>query len=526
VNLPRCAGILLHPTSLPSRYGIGDFGPEAYRFIDQLASAGITLWQVLPLGPTGSGDSPYQAFSAFAGEPLLISPEVLVQEELLEASDLESAPEFDVESTDYPKVAAWKLPLLAKAYHQWQSTKRNKRPYQQFCADHVSWLDDYALFMALREHFGRDRSWTDWEKDVVQRNPAALARYRERLNNEVECQKFWQYLFYCQWGDLRRYCREHQVRIMGDIPIYVSQESADVWAHPRQFLLNDSRKPQAVSGVPPDYFSETGQLWGNPIYNWSEMERSGFDWWVNRFSGTFKLYDALRVDHFRGFEAFWQVPATEKTAVNGEWVKAPGEKLFEAVQSKLGQLEIIAENLGVITPEVESLREKFGYPGMAILQFAFGIEGNAATYRPHNLERNVVLYTGTHDNDTIMGWWNSEGGDSTRTEEDIRREKEFTQEYLGPNDEPMNWNMLRALYSSVARVAVAPMQDILGLGSESRMNRPGVGAGNWRWRMLPDAFTSEYQKKLHGFSYLYDRLPASAKSSDQAASSPSADNAA
>lgn len=507
MNLPRCAGILLHPTSLPSRYGVGDFGPEAYRFADQLGAAGQTLWQVLPLGPVGNGNSPYQSFSAFAGEPLFISPELLVRDGLLAERDLDQAPDFPAGIVRYEAVRNWKLPLLEQAHRTFLATTKpsDRQLFDQFCADQSAWLEDYALFVSLRNAFGPDRNWTTWDQAIVRRSPAALARYRESLRQELDCQKFWQFLFYRQWEELRQYCTRRGIRVLGDIPIYVSQDSADVWAHPKQFLLDENSRPTVVSGVPPDYFSETGQLWGNPIYNWDEMVRSGFEWWIDRFRGTFRLYDAVRVDHFRGFEAFWQIPSGENTAINGKWVNAPGEKLFRAVIAELGPVEIVAENLGVITPEVEALREKFGFPGMAILQFAFTVDGSAASYRPHNLVRNVLAYTGTHDNDTTLGWWESRGGD-TRSEDDVRKEKEFTMKYLGPGDEPMNWKMIRALQSSVARVVVIPIQDVLGLGNEARMNKPGVANGNWTWRMLPNAFTLRMQQQLREFATLYDRL--------------------
>lgn len=462
---------------------------------------------MLPLGPVGSGNSPYQSFSAFAGDPMFISLDFLARDGLLSEADLSHAPAFPGESLSYDQVRAWRMPLLTKAYEKF-ATSKERRAFDQFCADHASWLEDYALFMALRDKFGCEKSWTDWEPDVVRRNPAALARYRRELAGAVECHKFWQFTFYQHWDALRSHSSEAGVRIMGDIPIYVSQNSADVWSHPKQFLLDESGQPTAVSGVPPDYFSEDGQLWGNPIYNWEEMGRSGFEWWINRFRGTFRLFDVLRVDHFRGFEAFWEVPAEDKTAKNGKWVKAPGEKLFRAVAAELGELEIVAENLGDITPEVEELREKLNFPGMAILQFAFGIEGNAASYRPHNLIRRVVAYTGTHDNDTTLGWWNSSGGDSTRGDDDVQREKQFTEKYLGPGSEPMNWKMIRALQGSVAQLAVIPMQDVLGLGSEARMNRPGVANGNWEWRMKEGAFTQEMQERLLELATLYDRVPA------------------
>jgi 4-alpha-glucanotransferase len=487
---------------------VGDFGPGAFQLADQLAAAGISIWQVLPLGPTGFGNSPYQSFSAFAGEPILISPDLLVEDGLLNSADVRDTPEFCERSVDYEKVREWKLARLLTAFENFacHRTGEELHSFQQFCADQANWLDDYALFMVLRSHFD-DETWTRWDRPFALRNPGALAKAREKYAAEIECQKFWQFLFYKQWLNLRRHCSGKGIRIVGDIPIYVSHDSADVWAQPTQFQLDESGNSLLVSGVPPDYFSETGQLWGNPIYNWQEMERSGFHWWIQRFRGTFHLYDALRIDHFRGFEAFWEVPATEKTAVNGRWVKAPGEKLFRTVTAALGEMEIIAENLGVITPEVEALRMKFNYPGMAILQFAFGIEGNAANYRPHNLERQVVAYTGTHDNDTTVGWWNSSGGDSTRSEEDIRKEKEFVEQYLGDSNESIEWRMMRALFGSVAQIAVVPMQDILGLGSESRMNRPGVATGNWSWRMLPNEFSQDLIQRLRVLMETYDRVP-------------------
>ncbi len=338
MNLPRSTGILLHPTSLPSRFGIGDFGPAAFSFADQLANAGQSLWQVLPMCPTGEGNSPYQSYSAFAGETLLISPEILVEEGVLAKADLAHAPKFPQDKVDYSGVREWKTPLLQKAYQSFRGARSREieHEFQQFCADHGAWLDDYALFVALREHIGGSGNWTSWDKDLSRRNPATVARYREQLSDAIERQKYWQFLFYKQWASLRRHCAKRGIRIIGDIPIYVSHDSSDVWAHAQQFLLDADGNPAAVSGVPPDYFSKTGQLWGNPIYNWEEMERSGFDWWIERFRGTFRLYDALRVDHFRGFDAYWEVPAGEATAVNGKWVKAPGERLFNAVTTALG----------------------------------------------------------------------------------------------------------------------------------------------------------------------------------------------
>ena len=510
MKLQRTSGILLHPTSLASPFGIGDFGDAAFRFADDLNAAGQGLWQILPLGPAGSGNSPYQAFSAFAGNPLLISPELLVRERYLSEDDLSDAPSFPGKRIDYELVRQWKIPLLTKAYRNFRhkASVEQKRSYKKFCSEHKAWLEDYALFMALHQHFGPDQSWTGWDKDLVTRAPAALKDWRHKLKDDIECQRFQQFEFYRQWDALRQYSKERGIAIMGDIPIYVSHESSDVWAHKEQFCLDEAGNPTEVSGVPPDYFSETGQLWGNPIYRWPEMQRSGFKWWIERFRGTFRLVDLVRLDHFRGFEAYWAVPAAEQTAVNGRWVKAPGRELFRAVTKKLKQPHIVAENLGDITPEVEDLRQEFNFPGMAVLQFGFGTDPQAATFRPHNFERELFAYTGTHDNDTVMGWWTSEGGDSTRTPEDVCKEKAVTRRYLGPNEEPINWKMIRVLAGSVARVAIVPMQDVLGLGSESRMNMPGVGEGNWSWRMKPGAFTTEFQDRLRDLAEIYERVPA------------------
>ncbi|MBV9301203.1 MAG: 4-alpha-glucanotransferase [Acidobacteriaceae bacterium] len=509
MNLPRSSGILLHPACLPSRFGIGDFGSEAFRFADQLASAGQTIWQMLPLGPTGYGDSPYQLFSAFAGNPLFISPELLARDGFLDHRDLESAPDFPNHIIEYDRVSDWKLPLLEKAYREFRdkAEPEAQHAFDEFCREQAAWLDDYALFIALKHAFGSAYSWTDWDDDLVRRKPSALAHWREKLRDEIQCQEFWQFEFYHQWHALRKYSHTRGLSLMGDIPIYVAHDSSDVWAHPEHFYLNESGKPAVVSGVPPDYFSATGQLWGNPIYRWPEMERSGFSWWTERFRAMFRLFDVVRLDHFRGFQAYWEVPANETTAINGRWVEGPGSALFRAVTEQLGELEIVAENLGVITPEVEAIRHEFNFPGMAILQFGFGKDPQACSFRPHNYERDLFAYTGTHDNDTVVGWWNSEGGDSTRTPEDVRKEKDFALEYLGPGGESIHWKMIRSLLSSVARAAIVPMQDVLGLGSESRMNKPATLGGNWRWRMLPGAFTSDHQARLRKLCIAYDRIP-------------------
>lgn len=464
---------------------------------------------MLPLGPAGAGNSPYQAFSAFAGNPLLISPELLVREGYLQPKDIRDTPCFHEEQVDYDLVGRWKATLLDNAFLNFRehATEAQKKAFNEFCAEHKNWLEDYALFMALRQEFGGDRSWTDWDEPLVKRDRAALRKWQKELKDEIDKQRFLQFEFYRQWDALRNYCAARGIAIMGDIPIYVSHESSDVWAHPEQFYLDEQGKPLQVSGVPPDYFSETGQLWGNPIYHWAEMERSRFKWWIERFRGTFRLFDLVRLDHFRGFEAYWAVPAAEKTAMNGEWIKAPGEKLFRAAKKALGHLQVVAENLGDITAEVEQLRRKFDFPGMAVLQFAFGTDPQAATFRPHNFERELFAYTGTHDNDTVMGWWTSDGGDSTRWAEDVQKEKAVARQYVGPADEAINWKLIRLLWGSVAHAAVVPMQDILGLGSASRMNMPGVGKGNWSWRMKAGAFTLEYQQHLRDLTEIYERMP-------------------
>jgi 4-alpha-glucanotransferase len=456
--MDRAAGILMHPTSLPSRYGIGDLGPSAYRFVDWLAAEGMRIWQVLPLGPVGYGESPYQLFSAFAGNPLLLSLEELGCEA--------DPPAFCEDRVEFERVVPWKMDALRRAC--------NRGPAPSTALD-PPWLDPFARFMALKVANG-GVAWTDWKR-AIQPDPA-----------EVEFQKFLQREFTRQWRALKSYCGERRIRIMGDVPIYVATDSADVWAQPEVFRFD------AVGGVPPDYFSATGQLWGNPIYRWDRMAADGYAWWIDRMRAAFEIYDFVRMDHFRGFEAYWEVPAGESTAINGRWVKGPGSTLFRALEKALGPLPVVAENLGVITPEVEAIREEFGFPGMAVLQFAFGKDPQAPTFQPHNYPRNVAAYTGTHDNDTAMGWWNSEGGDSTRTPEDVKAEKAKARAYLDTDGRRMNQTMIRALMASVADTVVFPMQDVLGLGSAARMNTPSVASGNWRWRMTESEFS-----KLPGF---------------------------
>ena len=473
----RSSGILLHPTSLPGPYGIGDLGTEAYRFADWLAAAGQRIWQVLPLGPTGYGESPYQLFSAFAGNPLLLSLDTLVP-----ASDLEGMPHFPEDRVDFESVIPWKTALLRQAFDAFHPTEE----FDAFCHDHAAWLDDFARFMALKEANG-GVEWAAWDSR------------RQADARDIAYHKFLQFEFFRQWHSLKLYCHGLGIRMMGDIPIYVAADSADVWAHREWFRLD------AVAGVPPDYFSATGQLWGNPLYRWDALAKDAYRWWIERMRATLAMFDLVRMDHFRGFEAFWEVPAGETTAIHGRWVKGPGADLFRALEAALGKLPVVAENLGVITPEVEAIRAEFGFPGMAILQFAFGKAPQGPSFRPHNYERNLVAYTGTHDNDTVMGWWHSAGGDSTRTPQDVEEEKARARAYLATDGREINQVMIRALMESVADTVLFPAQDVLGLGSEARMNIPSVASGNWRWRMKPGALGAEHAERLKEMVTLYGR---------------------
>jgi 4-alpha-glucanotransferase len=505
---PRSSGILLHPTSLAGPHGIGDFSPWAYRFVDFLHSAGQKLWQVLPLNPTGYGDSPYQALSARAGNPLMISLECLADQGILTRNDLRRTPAFPVEAVDYGAVIGFKMPLLRKAAANFlaSASVAVRRQFEDFCQANASWLNDVSLFMALKEAHDL-ASWNHWPSEIATRQPEAVKRWSERLAPSLETHRFFQFAFFQQWQELRRYGRERGIRIVGDCPIYVAHDSADVWCDRQFFLLDEQGNPRKVAGVPPDYFSATGQLWGNPIYNWPLLKQTGYQWWIERLRAALLLYDFVRIDHFRGFEAYWEVPTTETTAVNGSWVQGPGRELFSVLRQELGSLPIIAENLGVITPEVEAIRREFAFPGMAILQFAFGTDPQAPAFRPHNYLRDLVAYTGTHDNDTVVGWWTGSGaGDSTRTPEEVAREHDFARTYLGVRDgDPIHWIMIRSIMASVARMAMVPMQDVLGLGSEARMNLPGTPSGNWRWRMRPGAATSEIAARLREMATAYER---------------------
>jgi 4-alpha-glucanotransferase len=509
MKFQRSSGVLLHPTSLPGPYGAGDLGQEAFSFIEFLAEAGQKIWQVLPLNPTGYGDSPYQCFSAFAGNPLLISLDLLAEQGLLSPEDLATVPVLPTQSIDYGAVIAFRFAMLRKAAEGFfaaldrDGERRGK--YEAFCAEHVDWLEDYALFMAAKDAHG-GVSWTRWDSKLAAREPAALALWSERLAGEVAAYKFWQFEFFRQWGALHEECNRRGIRIMGDVPIYVAHDSTDVWSAPQLFWLDEQGNPLKVSGVPPDYFSATGQLWGNPTYRWERLRADGFRWWMERVRGVMRLFDLVRIDHFRGFEAYFEISAGETTAVNGIWVKGPGMELFEALEREFGELPIVAENLGNITAEVEAIRERFNFPGIAILQFGFGTDPQGPSFRPHNYERNLVAYTGVHDNDTTVGWWTSGIADSTRSEDDLRREHEFASAYLNLREgEEIQWAMIRALMASVADTVLVPMQDVLGLGGEARMNLPGRMGGNWKWRYEREQLRPEMAGRLRALTELYER---------------------
>ena len=488
MNWGRTSGILLHVTSLPGKYGIGELGPEAYAFAEWLAAAGQHVWQVLPLGPVGYGESPYQLYSAFAGNPMLLSMDTLVAREWLAESDLSRVPRFATQRVEFERVVPWKTRLLRKAFEAFRegTLATDRHEFDTFRQQNCAWLDDFARFMALKEAHD-NVAWTEWGRAT---GPAEA---------DIEYHQFLQFEFFRQWDALKAHATKLGIHLMGDLPIYMAHDSADVWAHPALFRFD------AVAGVPPDYFSATGQLWGNPLYRWDRIAADGYRWWIERMRAALRQFDAIRMDHFRGFEAYWEVPAGETTAVNGRWIPGPGAELFRVLTAELGPLPVVAENLGVITPEVEALRHEFGFPGMAILQFAFGTDPQAPTFKPHNYIPNLVAYTGTHDNDTAEGWWHSEGGDSTRTAEDIQAEKAHARAYLAAGPHQVHWELIRALMVSVAETALVPMQDVLGLGSEARMNTPSTASGNWRWRCRPGAFTEELAKRLRELATLYGR---------------------
>ncbi len=505
----RASGVLLHPTSLPGGFGIGDLGPGAFEFIDLLASAGQRLWQVLPLGPTGYGDSPYQCFSAFAGNPLLISLERLIEDGLLTKTEARNQHVSTPGSVDFAAVLAHRRALWPRVLDRFETAGRPAMHdrFDRFCRAQASWLEDFALFMGVKDAHAQ-ATWTAWEPDIARRDPSAVARWSVRCAREIRLHKLAQFLFFEQWQGVRDACRARSIQIMGDLPIFVAHDSADVWAHRELFRLDSDGRPTVLAGVPPDYFSATGQLWGNPHYRWDVLAQTGYGWWIDRFRALLAMVDRVRIDHFRGFEASWEVPGHAATAEQGVWVAGPSASLFEAVRSALGmdRLPFVAENLGVITPKVEALRERLGFPGMAILQFAFGNDPQAPDFKPHNYPRNLVVYTGTHDNDTTVGWWTGGDGHDTRSDSEIENERERARRYLGFDGREMHWEFIRAALASVADTAIVPAQDLLGLGSEARMNRPGTASGNWRWRLVPGQLDRRTAQRLAVMAETYDRV--------------------
>ncbi|MEB3293008.1 MAG: 4-alpha-glucanotransferase [Synechococcales bacterium] len=538
----RASGILLHPTSFPGPYGIGELGSAAHQFIDFLAAAGQRFWQVLPLGPTGYGNSPYMCYSALAGNPLLISLEVLQAQGLLMDWELADYPSFDPDHVEFDSVIATKYPLYRKAWQRFQEVAvRGPKPeppqpepvvesaveadlteedltaaqatveevaepepivhywvdFEEFCREKARWLEDYALFMALKSSQDT-KPWYEWDEPIAWRKPEAMTYWRQQLQSEIEFQKYLQFEFFRQWFAIKTYAAEHNIQIIGDIPIYVAHDSADVWANPKNFKLDpETGEVAEMAGVPPDYFSETGQLWGNPVYNWDYLQQTQFQWWIQRFEAMLDLVDWIRIDHFRGFEAFWSVPQGEETAINGEWIKAPGDEFFQTLRQQLGKLPILAEDLGVITPEVEALRDKYEFPGMRVLHFAFGSDpGNS--FLPFNYVRNCVVYTGTHDNDTTVSWF----------EKLADWEKDHLMVQIGcVSSEGIHWDLIRQALGSIANLAIFPLQDLYGLGSDARMNFPGVPEGNWEWRYREEAILTDWiRDRLRWMTTRFGRL--------------------
>jgi 4-alpha-glucanotransferase len=491
----RSSGILMHPTSLPSRGGIGDLGPAAYEFADWLAAAGQAQWQVLPFGPVGYGNSPYSCTSAFAGNVLMISLERLAERGYIRWDRIADKGEL-TSAVDFNEVCARKLPLLREAAQNFlkSSPVGARKRYDAFCETCKWWLDDYALFAVLRERFG-ETSWNSWPEDLVHRKPSALAKVRAEMELQIDSERFLQFAFFEQWKSLRAYCAARGIGVIGDVAIFVSYDSADVWTHPDIFRLNPDLSPEVVAGVPPDAFSETGQRWGNPLYDWDALKARGYDWWIDRMKWTVESCDLVRLDHFRGFEACWEIPAEDPTAENGHWVAGPNYDLFRALKSELGKLPFIAEDLGYITPEVHALRKKLDVPGMKVMQFGFGDKG-AHVYLPHRFTTDSVVYTGTHDNDTTVGWWNHGANES---------EKAWVYRYFGKMDDGVHWAFVRGAFESVATLAVIPLQDLLGLDSDARMNVPSKPGGNWTWRLDRGALTPELANKLALLTEVTDR---------------------
>ena len=493
----RSSGILLHPTSLPGKYGIGSLGKEAYKFVDFLKKSNQKLWQIFPLGPTGYGDSPYQCFSSFAGNPYLIDFDLLIEQNLLTEEDLKDV-NFggNEEYIDYGAIYNQKYPLLRKAYENFKANenKELKEKLETFKTENSSWLNDYSLYISLKNHFN-GLPWNEWEDDIRTRKEAAINKYKAELANEIEYHNFIQFLFFTQWNNVKKYANDNGIKIIGDIPIFVAVDSSDAWANPEIFLFDPELKPVKVAGVPPDYFSATGQLWGNPLYDWDKLKELNYKWWVDRVKANLSTCDIIRIDHFRGFDEYWAVPYGDKTAENGTWCPGPRTDLFNTIKNELGELPIIAEDLGTMTQGVIDLREATGFPGMKILGFAFDSK-EENDYLPHTYTKNCVVYTGTHDNDTLIGWF-------TKANED---DKQFARNYLNSrSDNEIHWDAIRGAWSSVASMAIAPIQDFLGLGSEARINTPGVAAGNWQWRLKDGVLTDELAERIAKLTKVYSR---------------------
>ena len=490
----RKCGVLMPVSSLPSRFGIGGFSKEAYDFVDFLAEGGQSLWQILPLGPTGYGDSPYQSFSTFAGNPYYISLDALIEQGLLTEEECEAADYGDHPNyVNYEKIYNSRFALLRKAFNR--ADIENDTSYKKFVEDQSAWLKDYAMYMAIKDSLG-GVAWIEWDEDIRLRKPAAMAHYEETLKEDIAFYSYLQYLFATQWSALKAYANGKGINIIGDIPIYVAFDSADTWANPELFQLDEENIPTAVAGCPPDAFSATGQLWGNPLYRWDYHEKTGFAWWIRRLAYCFTIYDVVRIDHFRGFDEYWAIPYGDPTAEFGRWEKGPGYALFEAMKKALGNREVIAEDLGFLTPSVLKLVKKTGYPGMKVLQFAFDSR-EESDYLPHNYTHNCVVYTGTHDNDTVMGWIPAMS----------RKDLAFAKKYIGvKRTSDICSNLIRMAYASVADTAIIPIQDYLELGSEARINTPSTLGGNWEWRMSAQDCTSQLAARMLELATVYGRI--------------------
>ena len=498
MELKRSSGILMHISSLPSPYGIGDLGATAYRFVDFLQESGHHYWQILPINPSvkSMGHSPYSSFSAFAGNPLLISPEMLVKDGFLSKKDISSPPDFNEQKVEFGKVSSFKETLVEKAYANFiKKEKQYVVPFAEFCDQNETWLEDYALYLTLKTKY--QSSWTEWPETIRDCDPETLAELRQELAQGIKKEKIIQFLFFTQWQKLVDYCHKKEIYLIGDIPFYVTHDSVDCWAHSQYFKLDKNKQPTKVSGVPPDYFSETGQLWGTPVFDWRELKKNNFDWWIERLGQNLRLYDLVRLDHFRAFSAFWEVPAKEETAINGKWVACPGKEFFEKAKKKFPAMPFIAEDLGMMDDKVYKLLGAFGFPTMKVLQFAFDENMGENTYILHNHKENCLVFTGTHDNNTSVGWFKS------LKKEEAKRIGEYTGQRV--NKKNVHQVLQRLALMSVANLAIVPMQDILGLDEAAIMNRPGTGTGNWAWRMTTDQWPEDRVEELKSMNRIYGR---------------------